>query len=254
MRVLSCLRAILVSLAAVCATPVPARAQAQDPVTVFAAASLRGALDDIARTYPAPVVVSYGGSGTMARQIALGAPADLVILASPDWMDWLRDQGALADRKRVDLLRNRLVLIGPAGARPLPNPDAAALLDALQGGRLAMGQRAAVPAGIYARAWLAGIGAWDALAPHLAETDNVRAALALVARGEATLGVVYATDAAADTSVDVLWTVPEDRHPPIVYPAAALSDAGDAFLRHLGMTDARDTFEQHGFLPIEPAR
>jgi molybdate transport system substrate-binding protein len=203
-----------------------------DPVRVFAAASLQGPLDQIGQNWPDGAAISYAGSGTVARQISLGAPADLVILANAAWMDWLSDQGHIT-APATDLLSNRLVLIGPAGSAPMQDPKAADLLARLGGGRMAMGQHMSVPAGIYGKAWLDTIGAWDALRPHLAETDNVRAALVLVARGEMPLGLVYASDAVSSPAVDILWAVPPAQHPPIRYPAAALTPAGAAFLDHL---------------------
>ena len=145
----------------------------------------------------------------------------------------------------MTLARNALVLIGPSGAAPLAGPEA--LPERLGEGRLAMGQRDAVPAGAYAQEWLRSVGLWDQLAPYLAETDNVRAALALVARGETPLGVVYATDAAAEPRVTVVYDIPEDRHAPILYPAATLSPAGAAFLDRLADDAAREVWAAHGF-------
>lgn len=214
---------------------------AEGPV-VFAAASLRGVLEEAAAGFTPAPRISYGGSGAMAQQVARGAPADLVILASPDWMDWLEAGGHVT--APAPLLGNRLVLIAAEGPA-MAAPDADALLARLDGGRLAMGQRRAVPAGDYAQAWLEEIGAWEALAPHLAEAANVRAALAFVAGGNAPLGLVYATDARAEPRVQVIYEVPEAAHPPIRYPAAARSDAGGALLAHL--RGGRDVFEQAGF-------
>jgi len=204
---------------------------------IFAAASLQGPLDDVAARYDSESTISYGGSGTLARQISLGAPADIVILANETWANWLYDTGDVAARPRP-ILSNRLVLITPRDGPVLNSPDAAALLAALQGGRLAMGQHLSVPAGIYARAWLTTIGAWDRMQPHLAETENVRAALALVARGEAPLGIVYASDAQASDDVAVAWTIPTDQYPPILYHGIALTQAGAAFLDHLALQTA----------------
>ena len=218
-------------------------ARAEAPV-VFAAASLRGALDAVAEAYGG-AVLSYGGSGAMARQVAQGAPADFVMLASEEWMEWLVTQGAV--RQARGLLSNSLVLIGPAGAEDMPKISDEALLARLDGGRLAMGQSQSVPAGIYARDWLEGAGLWEALSPHLAETENVRVALAFVARGEAPLGIVYATDALADPGVRVLYAVPDDSHALIVYPAAALTQAGEDFLSFLEGSEAQAIFETYGF-------
>ncbi len=227
----------------------PTLTQAEQPsVTVFAAASLRGTLDEVARGYDGDVALSFGGSGTMARQIDAGAPADVVLLAAPVWMTWLRDRGAIEADAVVDLLGNSLVVIAPADSNIAPDP--ADLAGALGDARLAMGQRDAVPAGIYAREWLEVTGQWEAIAPHLAETDNVRSALALVARAETPLGVVYRTDALAEPQVRILYDIPQGTHSPITYPAAALTDIGAAFLAHLQSDDARAVFARHGFKPL----
>ena len=227
----------------------PTLTQAEQPsVTVFAAASLRGALDEVARGYDGDVALSFGGSGTMARQIDAGAPADVVLLAAPVWMTWLRDRGAVQADAVVDLLGNSLVLIAPAGSDVAPDPTD--LAGALGDARLAMGQRDAVPAGIYAREWLEATAQWDAIAPHLAETDNVRSALDLVARAETPLGVVYRTDALAEPQVRILYDIPQETHSPITYPAAALTDSGAAFMAHLQSDDARAVFARHGFKPL----
>ena len=229
--------------------------QAERSVTVFAAASLKGALDSVVAAWPGQAVVSYGGSAAQARQVALGAPADLVILANPDWMDWLAGQGALMPDTRVDLLANSLVLIGPADAPQLPDITAPTLLARLDGGRMAMGQHRSVPAGQYARSWMDNTGLWPVLSPHLAEVENVRLALTLVALAEAPLGVVYATDAQADPRVQVLYAIPPDEHAPIRYPAAlsqlgAQSDASAALLSFLSSETAAAIFAAHGFVPL----
>ncbi len=217
------------------------------PVTVFAAASLRGVLEDVTESYDSTLSLSFGGSGTMARQVAAGAPADLVILANTDWMDWLVDQGVVAGESTQAVAGNRLVVIGPAGTTPLGEPG---LLPVQLGtGRLAMGQRDAVPAGIYARQWLAASGLWDSLQIRLAETDNVRAALALVARADAPFGIVYASDAAAEARVDVVFTIPPNTHDPITYPATALSPAGADLLAFLMSPVTQSRFAAHGFAP-----
>jgi len=217
------------------------------PVTVFAAASLRGVLEDVTESYDSTLSLSYGGSGTMARQVAAGAPADLVILANTDWMDWLVDQGVVAGESTQAVAGNRLVVIGPAGTMPLGEPG---LLPVQLGtGRLAMGQRDAVPAGIYARQWLEALGLWDSLQIRLAETDNVRAALALVARADAPFGIVYASDAAAEARVDVVFAIPPDTHDPITYPATALSPAGADLLAFLMSPATQSRFATHGFAP-----
>ena len=226
----------------------PLRAAAE-PVTVFAAASLRGALSEIAQAYDGKVTLSFAGSGTLARQVAAGAPVDAVVLAHADWLDWLDTRGITQADTRADVAGGQLVLIGAASAPLLDTPTAANLLAALGKGRLAIGQRDGVPAGSYARDWLRHIGAWEALMPRLAETDNVRAALALVAVGAAPLGVVYASDAVAEPRVTVRYAIPSETHTQIRYPAAAITDAGAAFVTYLQSEDARAIFAAHGFAP-----
>lgn len=220
----------------------PARAD----VTVFAAASLRDVLEEALADIP-DVRVAYGGSGALARQVAAGAPADVILLAHPVWMDWLVEQGAVAAPDAVDVARNSLVLIGPVGSAPMDAVSVPLLFDALQGGRLAMGQRDAVPAGQYAQQWLTRSGAWDALLPQLAETDNVRAALALVATGAAPLGIVYASDALAEPRVAVRWNIDGASHDPIRYVAAALTPEGRKVIDALTTPQAEAIFIRHGF-------
>ncbi|SEK49898.1 molybdate transport system substrate-binding protein [Roseovarius nanhaiticus] len=239
---------------ALIAASLPVMAQADAPrATIFAAASLQGVLSEIAALYPGEATVSVAGSGTIARQIANGAPADLAILANADWMDWLEDQGLIDPLRRTDLVGNSLVLIGPANAPDLKAVNAEALLARLNGGRMAIGQTMGVPAGIYGRQWLEAAGFWPALRPQLAETDNVRSALALVARGEAPLGVVYATDAAAEEGVRTLYAVPQEMHDPITYPLAELTDAGADLATFLRGAEARGVFLRHGFVPFSGA-
>ena len=230
----------------------PARAS---DVTVFAAASLKTALDEIAGVWEAEtgsaVTVAPAGSAALARQIQQGAPADLFLSASPDWMDVLDADGLIRDGTRRDLLTNRLVLIGHGqrGAVEIgPDLDLAGMLGE---DRLAMALVDAVPAGIYGKAALETLGIWDSVAPLVAQTDNVRAALALVATGEAPLGIVYATDAGAEPRVSVLGVFPAESHAPIVYPAAVMAESeaeGAApFLDFLEGTEARAIFTAHGF-------
>lgn len=238
----------------------PGAARAAD-VLVFAAASLKTALDDVAAAFEAQtgseVAVAYAGSSALARQILAGAPADIFISANTLWMDEVEAAGLLAKGSRRDLLGNRLVLVGPADLSAVSPADlsAEALAARLGDGRLAMALVDAVPAGMYGKSALASLGLWEALAPRIAQADNVRAALALVARGEAPLGIVYATDAAAEPRVSVLATFPEESHPPIVYPVARLADAGEpaaAFLDYLAGPDARARFEREGFAVLTP--
>ncbi|WP_089276536.1 molybdate ABC transporter substrate-binding protein [Antarctobacter heliothermus] len=227
-----------------------ARPVVAEPVTVFAAASLKTALDDVAAGYDGEVTLSYAGSSMLARQVQQGAPADVVFLANTDWMDVLEADGLIASGTRVDLLGNRLVLAGPAGAAPVeigPQLDLGAMLG---DGRLAMALVQAVPAGIYGKAALESLGLWAAVEHRVAQVDNVRAALALVSLGQVPLGVVYATDALADPHVDALGVFPQSSHPPIRYPVAAVAgreDAGAAFLAFLTGPEARTIFAAHGF-------
>lgn len=244
------MRRLIHALFATVCLVLPAQGQTDTPpVTVFAAASLRGALNDIATSYQGDVTLSFAGSGTIARQLAAGAPADAVVLAHRDWAAWLDARGLLVQGTMRDVAGGQLVVIGAPDAAVLPAPDATSLRVALNGGRLAIGQRDAVPAGAYARQWLQHIGAWDAMLPHLAETDNVRAALALVAMRAAPLGIVYASDARSDPRVSILYAVPEAAHTPIRYPAAALTDAGRAFVDYLSTPAAAAVFAKHGFAP-----
>ena len=227
---------------------IPLAGLAEAPVTVFAAASLKGALDKVAQTYPGKTVVSYGGSGLLARQVAAGAPADVVMLANEAWMDWLESTGSIALNTRLNLMGNRLVLIAPLGSDPVTDVEAR-----LGDGRLAIGQINGVPAGIYGRQWLENTGLWGDLAERLAETENVRAALALVSRGEAPLGVVYATDALADPRVTVVYEIPDDLHDPITYPVASVEGGhGADFIAFLTSPLALDIFGMHGFIPLRP--
>ena len=231
-------------------------ARAEPPVIVFAAASLKEALDEVAERFEADtgtqVSRSYGGSSALARQIQYGAPAQVFVSANAAWMDVLQDDGLLVAGTRRPLLANTLVLIGgmdrDISLMIEPGMD---LLAALNGGRLAMALVNAVPAGIYGRAALVSLGVWDRVQGRIAQTDNVRAALRLVAVGEAPLGIVYATDAAAEPRVRVLGVFPEDSHPPILYPAARLaqddSAAAQAFYEFLTGPQARAIFQRRGF-------
>ncbi len=224
-----------------------------DTIRVFAAASLRDVLEEAAQHMPDDqILFSYAGSSAIARQVANGAPADVVILANTDWMDWLVTQQHITSEQVIELASNRLVLMGGTDAPPIPDPTAAVLLERLNNGRLAIGQTQSVPAGIYARQWLENAGLWDALAPHLAETDNVRAALALVARGEAPLGVVYASDAMTMPSLNVVYDIPQALHSPIRYPMAVMRDtpAPRAFADFLRTDQGQTLFKAHGFLSI----
>lgn len=230
------------------------------PLTVFAAASLKESMDAAARRYQQrhdrPVTVTYAASSTLARQIAQGAPADVFISADLAWMDWLQRRNRLVPGSRHTLLGNTLVLVAPANRTTRPPPLRPGVdLQPLLGsdGRIALALTASVPAGKYAKAALQSLGAWPNLQGRLAEADNVRAALRLVARGEAPLGVVYGSDTKAEPGVVVLATFPAQTHPPIVYPVAAV-DTGtgrktqaEAFVQWLRTAEALAIFHAHGF-------
>ncbi len=188
------------------------------PVTVFAAASLKEPLDALAAEI-GDVVISYGGSGTLARQVLAGAPADLILLANADWMTPLQDAGLVSQVD--DFASNALVVIAGASA---PDLDLAQLPIALGNGRLAMGYTTSVPAGIYGRAALQSLGIWEAVAPRVAQVDNVRAALVLVARGEVPFAVTYVTDARASSDVRVVATFPAQSHAPIRYVGGVVNE------------------------------
>jgi len=232
----------------------PAMAAA-DTITVFAAASLKDALDENARAYEAKagdrIVVSYAASPALAKQIVAGAPADLFISAELDWMDYLEQRRLIRTDTRQNLLRNRLVLIAPANSKVSVNIAPGFPLAGLLGdGRLAMANPDAVPAGKYGKASLEALGVWKDVQSKVAAAENVRAALVLVSRGEAPLGIVYRTDAAADPKVRVVGLFPENTHPPIIYPIAVTSagkPAAGAFLKWLSGPQARAIFEKHGF-------
>lgn len=247
--------ALLIALA-ICATTMPVFAQdSSHPVTIFAAASLKNALDTVADRYAseghAKVTAVYAASSALARQIENGAPADLFISADEQWMDYVDGKDLIAGSTRVDLLGNRLVLIAPRNA-PLVVTIAPGfpLAEALGDGRLAVGDPAGVPAGTYAKAALEHLGVWDKVAAKLAPTADVRAALALVERGEAPAGIVYATDAAASSGVVIVGDFPDDSHPPITYPLALIRGAGDDarnFYLYLRGDEARAIFTRFGF-------
>ncbi|MBH0239263.1 molybdate ABC transporter substrate-binding protein [Methylobrevis albus] len=237
-----------------------APASAQDrPVTVFAAASLKNALDEIGAAYAAeggvPVVVSYAASSALAKQIESGAPADIFISADLAWMDYLGERNLIRAETRANLLGNRLVLVAPkAEATPVeigPGLDLAGLVG---DGRIAMGEVSSVPAGRYGKAALESLGLWAAIESKVAGAESVRAALLLVSRGEAPYGIVYRTDAAADPEVAIVGTFPEDSHPPIIYPAALTTEvvpAAAGFLAFLRSPKALPAFEAQGFSVLD---
>jgi molybdate transport system substrate-binding protein len=262
--VLKLTRLLAALAAAVTVAAVPQAAPAQDkPILVFAAASMNNALDDVdaafTKTTGIKVVASYAASSTLMKQIEQGAPADVFVSADLKWMDYGAQRGLINNDNRVDLLGNRLVLIAPKDSKVdnvtiAPGFDLATLAG---GGRIATGDVRAVPAGLYAKAALEKLGVWAAVEPKLAMAESVRAALTLVARGEAPLGIVYETDAKVEPRVKIVGVFPEDSHPPIVYPAALTAKAAAAaaqYLAFLRSRAAKSIFESYGFTYlIKPA-
>ncbi len=246
----------LAAVIALCGSFCLPAAAGQD-LLIFGAASLREALGAAARLYEirtgAKVAESYAGSGTLARQIERGAPADIFVCADEEWMDYLDKRGFIRADTRVDLLSNRLVLIAPADSNvSLVIRKGFPLAAALGRGRLAMANPDSVPAGKYARAALEALGIWPSVSRRLVRGENVRTALAYVARGEAPLGIVYRTDALAEPKVRIIGEFDSSLHPPIVYPAAVLarntSPRGESVLKFLQSPQAREVWERHGFI------
>ncbi|MEO1313885.1 MAG: molybdate ABC transporter substrate-binding protein [Pseudomonadota bacterium] len=241
------LRFLLLMVAVLCSLARPGVAA---DVTVFAAASLKSVLEAIAADWHAETghraVIVPAGSSILARQIQAGAPADIFVSANQAWMDVLEGDGLLRAGSRRDLAGNRLVVVAHGEAEPLA-PDG--LVAAVAEGRLAMALPDAVPAGIYGKAALVHHDLWSDLAARVAQTDNVRAALALVATGEAPFGIVYATDAQAEPRVSTVLTFAKETHPRIAYPAAILDQSeaaeAEAFMTYL--LSAKATFQAHGF-------
>jgi molybdate transport system substrate-binding protein len=235
-------------------------AQVKEPL-VFAAASLKNALDDVAaqwqRESGKKVVISYAASNTLIKQIEQGAPADIFISADLDWMDYGKEHNLIDVQTRSNLLSNKIVLVAPKDATFTLNiARSFDLAAALKGGRLAMANVDAVPAGKYGKAALEKLGAWDGVKDKIAQADNVRAALLLVSRGEAPLGIVYQTDAASEPAVKIVGTFPEDSHPPITYPIALTKTSTNpdarAFLTYVRSAAARPAFERQGFTVLGP--
>ncbi len=234
---------------------------AADPI-VFAAASLRNALDDVATTYKQKtgktVAISYGGTATLARQIEQGAPADIFFSADVTWMDYAADHQLIRPETRRTLLGNEIVLVVPKASTATiaigDGMDLAGLLG--PGGHLAMANVDSVPAGRYGKAALETLGAWDSVADRVVQSENVRLALAFVARGEAPAGIVYATDAAAEPAVKAIATFPADSHPPILYPVAMTASSTDpdarAFFDFLQSDAALPAYRRQGFTVVAP--
>jgi len=233
---------------------------ARPPIVVFAASSLTDALQEIAadaeRREGLTVKLSFAASSALARQIDNGAPADVFMSADTDWMDYLQSHALIKPGSRLDLLGNALVLIAPAASTlKLSIAPGFALAAALGAGRLAVGDPDSVPAGRYARASLTNLGVWDSVSGRLARADNVRAALVLVDRGEAPLGIVYRTDALIDKGVRIVGTFPQASHAPIVYPVALTVGAkpgAQKFVDYLRTPAAAAIFLKYGFEPEHP--
>ena len=249
-------RAVLGSVLLVLFTAVMSPTATAADVTVFAAASLKEAMDEQARQFEAntgnKVIVSYGASNALARQIEAGAPADIYISADLDWMDYVDQRRLLAANTRFKLLRNTLVLIAPSSSnltlKIIPNFGLAA---ALGQEKLAMANPDSVPAGKYGKSALETLGVWTSVEKQVVRAETVRAALVLVSRGEAPFGIVYKTDAMVDKGVKVVDTFPPESYPPIVYPAALLaaskSTGAKPLLDYLHSTPARTVWEKYGF-------
>ncbi|MGD9615902.1 MAG: molybdate ABC transporter substrate-binding protein [Alphaproteobacteria bacterium] len=249
---------------AVLALAGPTHAQGGNPL-IFAAASLKNALDAVNRRYEAEtgrrVTISYAASSTLAKQIESGAPADLFLSADRRWMDYAATHELIDPKTRHDLLGNDLVLIAPKDssldAGQVTIAPGFPLKEMLGDGRLAMAEPNSVPAGVYGKAALTGLGVWDQVAGRVAAAENVRAALALVARGEAPLGIVYKTDAAVEPGVRIVGTFPSETHEPIIYPVALTRSARRdimAFAEYLRGPAARKIFEEHGFAVLDGGR
>ena len=248
-------RALAAALLLLFASQPPA--VAQETVTVFAAASLKNALDDAASAFTKEsgiaIRTSYAASSVLARQIEQGAPADLFASADLEWMDYLDARKLIRPDTRIDLLGNRLVLIAPREGGPSEVAFTADAIGRALGpdGKLTTGEVASVPVGKYAKAALEKLGLWAFVQPRLAQADNVRSALALVARGEAPLGIVYESDAKAEPKVKVVGVFPADSHPPVTYPfavtGAAKGENASRFLAYLRGAGARPFFAAQGF-------
>lgn len=249
------LRLVLLCLGVLSALP----AAAAERITVFAAASLQESLDEVGRLWTErsgqPVMLSYGASSALARQIEQGAPAHVFVSADLEWMDYLAERKLVDAATRANLVRNRLVVVGQASEKTTSLALVPGALPKALGsrGRLAVAETESVPAGRYAREALVALGLWAEVEQRLAQGDNVRASLAFVARGEAPLGIVYATDARAEPKVRVLAKIPASSHAPIVYPVARVAgtdpEAVAGFLYFLAGPEARAVFERAGFDP-----
>jgi molybdate transport system substrate-binding protein len=258
-----CLPAALSLAAALWLGWIPhAQAQGGDLV-VFAAASLKNALDAIKTQWQQQTgkkaTISYAASSALAKQLEQAAPAQMFISADLDWMDYVANRNLIKPQTRSNLLGNRIVLIAPKDkAQPVEIKPGFDLAKLLGDGRLAMANVDAVPAGKYGKAALEKLGVWAGISEKIAQAENVRAALLLVSRGEAPAGIVYQTDAAADPNVKIIGTFPEDTHPPIIYPIALTASAthpdAAAFLAYIRSEKAKPLFQAQGFTVLGQGR
>ena len=256
---MSRLAGVFVAFAILCGSLFPSASAQDRGLTVFAAASMKNALDDIDSAYTAKtgvkIVTSYAASSVLAKQIEQGAPADIFMSADTDWMEYAAARKAINEATRINLLGNSIVLIAPTDSKidHVGIGQGFDLAKLAGSGRIATGDVSAVPVGKYAKAALEKIGAWKAAEPKFAMAESVRAALTLVARGEAALGIVYATDARVEPGVKITGTFPADSHPPIVYPVAATAgakpEAAD-YLAFLRSPAAKTVFEKYGFTSL----
>ncbi len=260
----SFIASVAMSTIALISAAIPALAQRTDApeaqsktVTIFAAASLKNALDSAAADYEkksgTKVTTSYAASSALAKQIEQAAPADIFISADLDWMKYLADKSLIKSGSQINYLGNRLVLVAPKeSTSTLKIAKDFALADAIGDGKIAMADVKAVPAGKYGKAALEALGVWAAVEPKIAQSDNVRSALALVARGEAPFGIVYQTDAVAEPAVKIIDTFPEDTHAPIIYPvgitaSAPNGDGAQGFVAFLKTAEGQTHFSKQGF-------
>jgi molybdate transport system substrate-binding protein len=252
-------RMLLLALTLVANSTLAAEA-AREPLIVFAAASLTDTLQQIGPLYTAqskvPVKFSFAASSALAKQIEGGIPADLFISADVPWVDYVAERKLIKPASRFDFLGNEIVLIAAKDSKiDLKIDKSFALRAALGDGRLAMANVDAVPAGKYGKAALEALGVWASVADRVAQAENVRMAMTFVSRGEAPLGIVYRTDAAADPNVKIIGAFPADSHPPIIYPVALLASSSNsdaaAFVAFLRSPAARPFFEKQGFTVLK---
>ena len=247
------LKRLFQSVVLLVAIAMPLRAET---LTIFAAASLKNVMDEASKSYTAKTGIeikpSYAASSVLAKQIEQGAPADIFISADLDWMDYLAQRKLIREDTRVNLLGNTLVLIAPKDAKIRTLALDRAAIEAVLGpdGKLVTGDPKAVPVGKYAKIALEKLGLWQAFEPRVASTDNVRSALSFVARGEAPLGIVYATDAAVEPGVMIVATFPQGSHPPVIYPFAMTATGNvkaAAFIAFVQTSDMAKAFARAGF-------